>query len=93
MADLWSTPPFVFLKKSQGSNKESLLELLTPCEEPRLCLKQMINGTDRRKIPLQDEDHLGNDSLMVPGFPHLCSGSFWNSSGVCLYLWNEEKIV
>ena len=26
------------------------------CEEPRLCLSQLNDGTDRRRVPLQDED-------------------------------------
>ena len=46
------------------------------CEEPHLGLNQLNDGTDRRRVPLQDEDHPGNDPHLVPGFPHLCSGMF-----------------
>ena len=104
MADLWSAPYFVLLKKSQGSSREnrleilspseddsdsllellslceddceSLLELLSPCEEPLLGLIQINDGTDRRRVPLQDEDHPENDPHLVPGFPRLFSGMF-----------------
>ena len=46
------------------------------CEEPRLCLSHLNDGTDRWRVPLQDEDHPGNDPHLVPGFPPLCSGMF-----------------
>ena len=46
------------------------------CEEPRLCLSQLNDGIDRRRIPLQDQDHPGNDPHLVPSFPRLCSGMF-----------------
>ena len=45
-------------------------------EEPPLSLNQLSDGTDRRSVPLQDEDHPGNDPHLVPGFPHLCSRMF-----------------
>ena len=45
------------------------------CEEPPLGLSQLDDETDRRRVPLQDEDHPGNDPHLVPGFPHLCSGT------------------
>ena len=31
MADLWSAPSFVFLRKFQRSSRQSVLELLSPC--------------------------------------------------------------
>ena len=46
------------------------------CEEPRLCVNQLNEGIERRRVPLQDEDHPGNDPHLVPGFPRLCSGLF-----------------
>ena len=46
------------------------------CEEPRLSMNQLNDGTDRRRVSLQDEDHPGNDPRLVPGFPRLCSGMF-----------------
>ena len=46
------------------------------CDEPRLGLNQLNDGTDRRRIPLQDENHSGNEPHLVPGFPSLCSGMF-----------------
>ena len=45
-------------------------------EEPRLGVSQLNDGINRRRVPLQDEDHLGNDLHLVPGFPRLCSGMF-----------------
>ena len=33
VADLWSAPSFVFLKKSQGSSREHFLGLLSACED------------------------------------------------------------
>ena len=44
------------------------------CEELRLVLNHINNGTDSRRVPLQDEDHPGNDPHVVPDFPPLCSG-------------------
>ena len=46
------------------------------CQECRLGLNQMKDGTDKRSVPLQDEDHRGNDPHLVSGFPRLCSGMF-----------------
>ena len=46
------------------------------CEEYRLGLNRMSDGTDRRRIPLQDEDHSGHDPHLLPGFLCLCSGMF-----------------
>ena len=81
VADLRSAPSFVFLKKSQGNSRECVFEflppcedLLSPCEEPRLCLRQLNDGIDRRRVPLQDEDHPGIDLHLVPRFPRLCFG-------------------
>ena len=50
--------------------------ILHPCEEPPLGLNHFIDGTDRRRVPLQDEDHPGNHPHLVPGFPTLRSGTF-----------------
>ena len=74
--DLWSAPSFVFLKMSQGSNRESLPELLPLYEEPRLGLKQLNDVIDRQKVPLQDGNLPVNDPHVVPGFPRLCAGTF-----------------
>ena len=38
------------------------------CEEPRLGLNHLNDGTDRRRVSLQDEDHPGNDPHLVPAF-------------------------
>ena len=46
------------------------------CEKLRLYLNQLSDGTDRHRIPPQDEDHSGNDPHLVRGFPHLSSGIF-----------------
>ena len=46
------------------------------CEEPRLGPNLLIDGSDRRRIPLHDEDHPGNNPHLVLGFPRLCSGMF-----------------
>ena len=46
------------------------------CEEPRLGLSHLNDGTDRRRVPLRNEDHPGNDPHLAPGFPILCSGMF-----------------
>ena len=39
-------------------------------------MSQLNDRIDRRRVPLQDEDHLGNEPHLVPGFPRLCSGMF-----------------
>ena len=41
------------------------------CEEPCLRLSQLNDGIDRWRVPLQDEDHPGNDPHLVPGFPRM----------------------
>ena len=46
------------------------------CEEPRLGLNQLNDGTDTRRVPLQEEDNPGNDPDLGPGFPRLCFGMF-----------------
>ena len=46
------------------------------CEEYRLGLNQLNDGTGRLSIPLQDEDHSGNDPQLIAGFLRLCSGMF-----------------
>ena len=50
--------------------------MLGCCEEPRLSLSQLNDGTDRRRFPVQDKDHSGNDTHLVPGFLPLCSEIF-----------------
>ena len=52
------------------------IELLGMREEPPLGLRQLNDEIDKRRVPLQDEDHPGNDPHLVPGFPRLCSGTF-----------------
>ena len=69
------------------SNRGFLPELLSPCEEPHLVLNQLVDGTDRLKIPFQDEDYSGNDSHLVPAFQRLCSRMFRHGPGLCPYLW------
>ena len=53
-------------------------------EEPRIGLSHLNDGTDRRRVPLQDKDHPGNNPHLVPDFPRLCSGMFperfWSAS-------------
>ena len=46
------------------------------CEEPRLGLNRLNDGTDRPRILLQYEELSANDPHLVPGFPHLCSEMF-----------------
>ena len=58
---------------------------MSACEELRLGLSPLNDGTDRRRVPLQDEDHPGNDPHLVPGFPRLCSGRISYS------LWQNNK--
>ena len=46
------------------------------CKELRPGLNWLSDGTDRWRIPLQDEDNSGKNPHSVPGFPRLCSGMF-----------------
>ena len=46
------------------------------CEEPRLGLNHLNDGTDGRRVPLKDEEHPENDPHLVPDFPRLCSRMF-----------------
>ena len=67
---------FCFPEKFPGGNKEFLLELLSPCEKPRLGLNQFNCRMDRLRIPLQDGNNSGNDHQLFPGFLRVCSGIF-----------------
>ena len=61
------------------------------CEEPRMGVSHLNDGTDRRIVPLQDEDHPGNNPLLVPGFPRLCSGKFpERSRSASVYVGSRE---
>ena len=51
-------------------------EIEDSCEELHLSLNQLNDGSDRQRVPLQDEDNSGNDPHLVPGFLRLCSGMF-----------------
>ena len=65
------------------------------CEETRLCLSQLNDGIDRQRVPLQDEDHHGNDPHLVPGFPRLCSGMFperFRSASVSIFKRNSSNL-
>ena len=53
-----------------------LLEVLSPCEEPRSGLNKLSDGSDRLRIPLQDDGYSGNDPHLVPGFQRLSCGLF-----------------
>ena len=44
VADLWSAPSFVFLRKLQKSSRESLLELLSPCHGHSEFLPQLLSS-------------------------------------------------
>ena len=49
VADLWSALSFVFLKKSQGSSRESLLELLSTCEGTLPVLSHLGYHSDEKR--------------------------------------------
>ena len=46
------------------------------CERSRPGLSQLGCWHDRRRTPLQDGDHSGNDPRLVPGFLRQRSGRF-----------------
>ena len=50
-----------------------MLSLALLWEVP-LGLSQLNDVTERRRVPLQDEDHPGNDPHLVPRLLRLCSG-------------------
>ena len=52
VADLWSAPSPVFLKKSRGSCKESLLEFLSPCEGNCESLLDLLSLSEDTPLPL-----------------------------------------
>ena len=53
-------------------------------EELRLGMNQVNDGTNKPRVPFQDEDYPGNDPHLLPGFPRLCSEMsperFWSVS-------------
>ena len=76
VVELWNAFSLLFLNKSEGSNKKSLLELLSPCERPVLGPVHLKCRTDWYKNPIQERGHSGNDRQLVLGFPPPCSGMF-----------------
>ena len=50
---------------------ENIVRSNACCEKPCQGLNQLNDGTDKRRVPLQDEDHHGNDLHLVLGFPRL----------------------
>ena len=76
MADFWSAPSFAFLTNFQGSSRESLPELLSPCGESIPALIQLSCWCDRKKTPIRDRGRLENDPQWVSGFLICCSWMF-----------------
>ena len=66
----------ISIEETQKSKKDKNRN----CQETHLGLNQLNDGTDRRRVPHQDEEHPGNDPHLVPDFPRLCSG-------MLTYLW------
>ena len=64
------------MEKSQGSNRESFFEILSPCERSRPCLSQLGCWQNKQRFPVQDGDHSGDDPHLVPGFVRQRSGVF-----------------
>ena len=62
------------MRKHRGFYAEHFKK--TRCEERRLSLNQLSDGTDRPSIPFQDEDHSSNDFHLVPSFLRLRSEMF-----------------
>ena len=76
-----------------------MVELLPPSrflagEEPCLGLRGLSNGTDRLRIPLQDEDlSVGAILVWFLAF-HVCGPrSSWNGSGLSPCLWVQDKNI
>ena len=61
------------------------------CEEPRLGLNQLIDRTDRWRIPHQDEDHLGTIPIWLLVFYVCVPGCSRNGSGVSPYVWVQKN--
>ena len=76
VADFCRAISFVSLKKTQGSNGESLPELLSPCERSHPGLSLMSCWTYRQRNPLQNGHHSGCDPQSAPGFLCPCFGMF-----------------
>ena len=70
-----------------------LFQMKYHCEEPRLGLNQLSDGTERRMTPLQDKDLSGIDIRLVAGFSRLWSEMLLNGSGLCPNLWAPERFV
>ena len=106
VADLWSAPSFVFLKKCQGSSRESpleflfpcggycesLLEILSPCEDTFPPLSYLDCQSDEKRIWLRDRDRPGSDLQWVPGFLSCCSWMFPERLGNKFELVGSEGI-
>ena len=79
-----------FLRKYQGSSRESLLDILLSCEGDCESLQDLLSPgedhlpppgyldyqTDEKKVQLWDRDRLRNDPQWVSGFLSCCSWMF-----------------
>ena len=72
----WNSISFKNLETLRWIRNLSIVLWVYYCEEHRLGLNLLNDGTDRRRVAPQDEDHPGNDPQLVPGFPCLCWGLF-----------------
>ena len=66
------------------------------CEEPRLGLNQLNDGSDRRRVPLHDEDQRIILETILIWFLvfHVCVPEcFRNESGVRPYLWAQQNFI
>ena len=94
-ADLWSGPSFVFLTKFQRSSSESLLELLSRCDESvpapesfRLLVWQARDITSGQRSSMEPSPVFSwfSELLFVGGY-------FRNNNGTIPNLWVEQKII
>ena len=71
--DMWRAPSFAFLTKSQESSRESLFELLSPCDMSPAGLNLLGHWYDTQGTPLRDKDRLRNVPQWFPSFLSCCS--------------------
>ena len=80
----------IIIPFSNGNAKEKR-GYLQQSEELRLGLNQLNDRADRRRVPLYDDDHPGNDAHWFQVF-HICvSECSRNGSGVRPYLRVQEN--
>ena len=92
VTDLKSAPSFVLLTKVQGSKKESLVELKSPCDKSSPALNPLDYYSGQQRTLIWDKVCLRNNSQSFPGFLSRCSWIFLEQVWTCGFRRNSSSL-